>query len=146
VQAVGRGDREKPDLPDVFSDRLMRGERLGCHGTAIGDREFRAGIGLAQPIAAGDDRLGEIRVHRPLGLLDRSCRQPEIDRFPGLALDLLKGPAQQDREFVGIGRLKLASPGWASPVSGSPTDWCAPSSGARVIPEGVATRMKRASW
>ena len=32
------------------------------------------------------------------------------------------------------------------PIRGVVVDWCAPPSGARVIPDGVATRMKRASW
>ena len=62
-------------------DRLVRGERLGRDRAAIGDRQLGARRGLAQPVAAGDDRLGE----RPasivaLRLLERPRRQPEIDR------------------------------------------------------------------
>jgi hypothetical protein len=38
------------------------------------------------------------------------------------------------------------SPGSPIPISGVVTDWCAPPSGASVMPEGVATSMKRASW
>ena len=38
------------------------------------------------------------------------------------------------------------APAGRCPISGSPIDWWAPPSGARVIPDGVATRMKRASW
>jgi len=33
-----------------------------------------------------------------------------------LALDLLKGPVQQDRELVGIGRLEASEPGLGRPV------------------------------
>ena len=41
---------------------------------------------------------------------------------------------------------KLARPSWAMPMSGVEIDWCAPPSGPSVMPEGVATTMKRASW
>ena len=39
-----------------------------------------------------------------------------------------------------------ANPSWLIPMSGDPTDWCAPPSGDSVTPDGVATAMKRASW
>jgi len=32
------------------------------------------------------------------------------------------------------------------PMSGVAIDWWAPPSGASVTPDGVAARMKRASW
>jgi hypothetical protein len=32
------------------------------------------------------------------------------------------------------------------PISGVPIDWWAPPSGASVVPDGVATRRKRAPW
>ncbi len=115
VQPVGRGDCQKPGFRDVFGHRLMRSERLGCDGTAIGDREFGTRPRLMQPIGAGDDRLGEARVDRSLGLIDRSRQQPEIDRFAGFTLDLLEGPAQQDRQLVGIGRLKARETGLGEP-------------------------------
>jgi hypothetical protein len=113
---------------------------LGGNGAAIGDRELGAGSRLAQPVGAVDDRRGEIRVDLPPRLVERPGRQPEIDRLALLALDLLEGPAQQDRQLVGIGGSKAVSPACATPVSRSPTDWCAPPSGAKVIPDGVATR------
>jgi hypothetical protein len=34
--------------------------------------------------------------------------------------------------------------GISIPRAGVTTDWCAPPSGARLMPEGLATRMKRA--
>jgi hypothetical protein len=39
-----------------------------------------------------------------------------------------------------------ARPGWAMPIIGVLIDWCAPPSGASVMPEGAPARMKRASW
>jgi hypothetical protein len=59
MQAVGRSDRQQPGFRDIFGHRLMSGERLGGDRTAIGDRELRTRLGLAQPIGAGNDRLGE---------------------------------------------------------------------------------------
>ena len=50
-------------------------------------------------------------IDRTPGLLDRAGRQPEIDRSAVLALDLLQGPAQQDRQLVGVGRLEAREPG-----------------------------------
>jgi len=41
---------------------------------------------------------------------------------------------------------KLASPFRLIPMRGVPIDWCAPPSGASVMPDGVATRRNRASW
>ena len=32
------------------------------------------------------------------------------------------------------------------PIRGVAIDWCAPPSGASVMPDGVAATMKRASW
>ena len=40
---------------------------------------------------------------------------------------------------------KAASPSCAMPTRGGAIDWCAPPSGASVTPDGVPTRMKRAS-
>src|SRR5215470_5054067 len=123
----------------------MGGERFWCHRAAIGDRELRARARLLQPTGAPDDRLGEVRVDLTTRLFERPGRQPEIDRLARFTLDLLEGPAQQHREFVGVSRLEAHQPRLRQPISGSPTDWCAPPSGAKVMPEGVATRMNRAS-
>ncbi len=38
------------------------------------------------------------------------------------------------------------SPSCAIPISGVAIDWCAPPSGASVMPDGVAATMNRASW
>jgi hypothetical protein len=39
----------------------------------------------------------------------------QIDRLALFALDLFKGPAQQHRQLVGIGRLKAREPGLGDP-------------------------------
>ncbi len=58
-------------------------------------------------------RLGKRRVELAFGLLDRPRRQPEIHRLAAVlrwALDFRQGPAQEDRELVGIGRLEPDEP------------------------------------
>ena len=79
-------------------------------GAAIGDSELGARPRLAQPVGAVDDGVGEIRVDLAPGLIERPGRQPERDGLAVLALDLLKGPAQQDRQLVGIGRFEGGEP------------------------------------
>jgi hypothetical protein len=107
-----------------------------------------------------DDLLAQRPRHLPSDLLDRPGRQPEIAgaaRFVAqpsalgrhrvaVLLDVGERPGQNDRKLVATkAGSKLASPSCASPISGSAIDW-APSSGASVTPDGVATTMKRASW
>ena len=63
-----------------------------------------------------------------------------------VALQVLEGKAEDFRELVRVSGSKLSSSGWPMPISGVATDWWAPPSGASEMPEGVATRRKRAPW
>ena len=45
----------------------MGGQRLGGDGAAIGDRELGVRARVAQPIAAGNDRFGEIVIIAGIG-------------------------------------------------------------------------------
>ena len=95
MQPVGRGDRQEPGPGHVFANRLVSAERLRRDRAAISDRQLGIGPRLAQPVAAGDNAIGEFRGKIALGLLDRPCREAEIDRLAVLALNLLESPAQQ---------------------------------------------------
>jgi hypothetical protein len=59
---------------------------------------------------------------------------------------VVEAEAHQHRELVDIGRLVGQKAGLADADQRRVMLWCAPPSGARVTPAGVATIMNRASW
>jgi len=79
------------------------------------------------------------------GLFDGAGGQAEPD---GGAVRLLhegEGVAQQHREFVHVGGFEGGQAVGGHADQGVLTDWCWPPSGANVIPEGVETKINRAS-
>ena len=56
---------------------------------------------------AGDHRR---RIQLPVGLLKLACRQPQPHRRPVRPLHVIEGVAQQDRQFVDMGRLEAGQP------------------------------------
>jgi hypothetical protein len=48
----------------------MSAQRLRRNGATICNRKLGIRLRLAQPIGTGDDRLGELGVDRPSGLVD----------------------------------------------------------------------------
>src|SRR5688572_29800208 len=88
VEEIGRGDGEEAEARHIVLERVPCGKRLGRERSGIDEHGFGTGRGLAQPIAAGDRTLLPALV-RPLDLLDRARRQPQVD---ALAILLLHQP------------------------------------------------------
>ena len=120
VEPVGRGDGEQADVAAVLRHQADRLDRLGRDRAGIGDDHLAVRAGLAQPVGAVDDRLPQLRRHRPLDLLDRPRREPQIDRAAGLVaqpvalggfgvallLDVGERKGQDDGQLVDEGRLE----------------------------------------
>ena len=146
-----RSSRHQADRLDRF-----RRDRAG-----IGDDHLRIRARLAQPIGAVDDLLRAARrvIARSSA---RSAASRAADRPSrrsrraascaptapvAILLDVVEGPAQDDRELVDKGRLERGKP-----VLRHADQRLRRSTDARrlrrrsVMPDGVATTMKRASW
>ena len=145
VQPSGRGDAKRPILA---CPRRARRERRSPRAARRRNRRspapHRAPAGAASRRRRRSPRPG--RVERPLRLLERPRRQPEIDRAAVLVLDLRKAQRSITASSSTKAGSNTVSPGWPMPISGAMIDWWAPPSGASVMPDGVATSRKRASW
>ncbi len=124
IEPVGRGDGEQAHVAAVLRHQPDRLDRLRCDRAGIGHDDLAVGAGLAQPIGAVDDRLGELGRHRARDLLDRAGRQPQIDRAAGLvaqpvalrrlagavALDVVEREGEDRRELIDEGGLERGEP------------------------------------
>ena len=124
VEPVGRGDGEEADVAAVLRHQPDRLDRLGRDRAGIGDDHLAVRAGLAQPVGAVDDGLAQLRRHRPLDLLDRPGREPQIDRAAGLVaqpvalgglavavlLDVVERERHDRGKLVDEGRLERGEP------------------------------------
>src|SRR4029079_3492914 len=74
VEAIGRCDRQQPDVTAVFRHQADGLDRFGGDSAGIGDDDLAIWARLAVPISAIDDLLPQLRRHLPLDLLDRPGR------------------------------------------------------------------------
>src|SRR5215470_19890892 len=79
VETVRRGDGQQADVAAVLRHQTYGLDRFRRDRSSISHYHLTVRSGSAQPVAAVDDRLGNLRRHLPLDLLDRTGREPQID-------------------------------------------------------------------
>ena len=84
IEAVGGSDGEQADVAPVFRHQADGLDRFRCNRAGVGDDDLAIRPGPAQPIGAVDDRLTQLRAHRPFYLLDRPRGEAQINRAAGL--------------------------------------------------------------
>ena len=147
VQPACRGHHEQAGLGQILADLRVGLDRLGGHGA-----ESRRSPGSAPGPGGRSSSRRPARARRrsapiiAVGLVDGPRREAQVDRAAVVACMCSKPQAMITASSSTKAGSNAIRPGCPRPISGVTTDWCAPPSGARVTPEGVATSRNRASW
>ncbi len=147
VEPAGRGDDQQPGLGDILADQGVRLDRP--RGRRPRSRRWPARPRVREEPASNRRGRWRLAVRRsspapagsPAG--SRAGGRPSRRRRPGGAPDAQARSTASSSTKAGS---NAVSPGWPMPISGVITDWCAPPSGARLRPDGVATSRNRAPW
>src|SRR5690242_744264 len=104
-------------MATILPDHANRLNRLGCDGSGIRNDDLGVWAWMAKPVSAIDDVLFERRRNWACDLLNRPCRQAQIDRSstliaqPGafrligltVALHIVERKPHDDSQFIDEG-------------------------------------------